>query len=1014
MLIINSMKFCNSLTVCLLTILLSMGFANGAFAQGYKVKNFEVKDATLTECLAQLEKLSGIGYLTTGDEIKNIKGITYSVREADLSTILDAILKGTGFTYEIRNKVILIKKELPKKEVPQTPDPSQKWKLRVNVRDASDKQPIIGATVLLKEYGVYSVVNLDGLAILENIPSGKVSVQIYMMGYEPYLSELEIGSDRELAIDLRQTSLELEEVTVVATASAAGTSTSSKIGRQAMDHLQATSLKDIMQLIPGQLMTGVSNLTSAEKITIRTLNTSSANNSFGTSILVDGIPVSDNASMNDKIAISSVGGTGVDLRQIGADNIESVEVIRGIPSAEYGDLASGAVIVNTKAGYSPYEVRTKINPVTFNTSLGKGWNLGKKYGSLNMNIDYAQAWGDPRTKSESFDRISGGLTYTKTIGDLWYTNTKLSFSDLLDFRGDDPDVIAEGSETTQKSQSLRISHNGRISVNAKLMRTLSYSVGYSQTISESRNSTIVAAGGGMPVITSMSTGYVKVPYITNSYRASGGTIGKPKNVFTKISNTFFANTGKLNQRFNMGAEYRYEENKAKGFYNDDDNFPLRPNSNGRPRPYYDIPSINQVSAYAEDNITWNFSDSKWFKLQAGVRYDMLQPGQPEQVSSVSPRFNASLKVANWLEFRGGWGKSSKTPGLSHLYPEAKYMDREVARYLPTDVQNQLVMYHTYITNVERNNMLKNATNTKTEIGADVKLPNNMTFSIVAYQDYMKNGFGNFTEYQTILSNYYAANDGLVLIPGQEPIVDWKNPARIDTVFSTTGRVGNTQASLDRGLEFDFFFGQIKAIRTSLYLSGAYMETSSWSNGPNYSSPVGILPSSVYGQGGADTPPFKLEYPSGTQRSIQRRFSTVLRAVCNIPQLKMVASVNGQVIWYTYSTTTNQQQEPIGWIDNDLSYHKITDQMLSNPEYRIKGLLLSDQIKDPRDTEPVINKPLWLINARLTKDISNSLGFSFFVNNIFFYTPYQSSNVSGTLVERNSGTFSFGMELFIKI
>jgi outer membrane receptor protein involved in Fe transport len=156
----------------------------------------------------------------------------------------------------------------------------------------------------------------------------------------------------------------------------------------------------------------------------------------------------------------------------------------------------------------------------------------------------------------------------------------------------------------------------------------------------------------------------------------------------------------------MGMEYRLEENRAKGFYNEDDALPLRPNSNGRPRPYYDIPRINQVSAYFEDNINLKIGENMGFKLQAGVRFDMLQPGQPEQVSSLSPRLNASLKLADWIDLRGGWGRNSKTPGLSHLYPEARYSDREVAKYLPANVQNQLVMYQTYITYVERNNMLK--------------------------------------------------------------------------------------------------------------------------------------------------------------------------------------------------------------------------------------------------------------------------------------------------------------------
>jgi hypothetical protein len=89
-------------------------------------------------------------------------------------------------------------------------------------------------------------------------------------------------------------------------------------------------------------------------------------------------------------------------------------------------------------------------------------------------------------------------------------------------------------------------------------------------------------------------------------------------------------------------------------------------------------------------------------------------------------------------------------------------------------------------------------------------------------------------------------------------------------------------------------------------------------------------------------------------------------------------------------------------------------MLANQDYTIKGILLKDQIKNPKDTDAVTSKPIWVINARLQKDISPSLGFSFFVNNAFFYTPYQSTNVSGTLTERNTGTFSFGMELIVKI
>ncbi len=879
--------------------------------------------------------------------------------------------------------------------------------LQLTVVSDTDKLPVAGAACMLTDYGIFAITDAEGRARLEKVPVGDATLSIQMLGFEDFTEMFRFRNDSTFTVTIQESTLALEEVVVTAKPSAAGSSTSSNIGRMAIDHLQATSLKDVMQLIPGQLMSS-SDMTSEAKITIRSASDNSANNAFGTSIMVDGVPVSDNTSLGTNA------GTGVDLRQISADNIESVEVIRGIPSAEYGDLTSGAVVVNTKAGYTPFEVRTKLNPTTLNTSFGKGWKFSKDAGSLNVNADYARASGDPRTKNRSFDRISGGVTYSNTVGRIWSSTTKVNFSSIIDLRTADPDLLVEGTETGQKQYSLRLAHNGRLSLNKPLSRSLTYALGLTLSNSNSWTSSIVSADGGLPIITSLTDGYYQVPYITSSYRASGSTVSQPLNFFAKAGNVFTINTEKVKQRFNMGAEYRYESNKARGFSNDDNFLPLRPNSNGRPRPYFDIPALSQVSAYLEDNLTWELPLRMEFKLQGGVRFDLMQPGLPEQVSALSPRFNASLKVTEWLSIRGGWGQSNKTPGLAHLYPEPKYMDREAASYLPSDVSRQLVVYNTKVTEVERNNSLKNATNSKSEIGVDLHFKNGMSFSVVGYQDYLKSGFGNFTEYSVYYANYYTAAQGIRQDEAGMPFIEWNNPARIDTVFTTSGRIGNTQASLNRGVEFDFNLGQIKAIRTSVLLSGAYMETQTWTTGPNYASPSGIPASSVYAQGGSNTPPFKLQYPSGVSRDIDRRFSANLRLVTNIPRMKMVASLANQVIFYQYRHTTNQKSDPFAWIDTDLSVHDITQAMLNDPDYRIKGILLSAQRRNPADSQPVTQPPIWLMNMRLTKDVSKNFGFSFYVNNAFFHMPYQSSSASGTLTERNTGTFSFGVEMYVKI
>jgi outer membrane receptor for ferrienterochelin and colicin len=74
---------------------------------------------------------------------------------------------------------------------------------------------------------------------------------------------------------------------------------------------------------------------------------------FGTLILVDGIPQSNNANMQfERLTGSNSGnsnlGRGVDLRTIPADNINNIEVITGLPSVRYGDVTAGIINVQTR------------------------------------------------------------------------------------------------------------------------------------------------------------------------------------------------------------------------------------------------------------------------------------------------------------------------------------------------------------------------------------------------------------------------------------------------------------------------------------------------------------------------------------------------------------------------------------------------------------------------------------------------------------------------------------------
>ena len=194
-----------------------------------------------------------------------------------------------------------------------------------------------------------------------------MSVQYFGMETVDTTFTLKTGGQVYLELQLKTTTFRIDNVVVVATQSKAGGSTASNISRQAMDHIQSGSLKDVMALLPGVSISNPS-LSKAQSLSIRTLSEStdgnsmgaSANmNSLGTSVVVDGAPLSNNANM--QVLSPSIGGSlspeaggaspgsGVDVRSMSTDNIESVEVIRGIPSVAYGDMTSGVVVVKSRA-----------------------------------------------------------------------------------------------------------------------------------------------------------------------------------------------------------------------------------------------------------------------------------------------------------------------------------------------------------------------------------------------------------------------------------------------------------------------------------------------------------------------------------------------------------------------------------------------------------------------------------------------------------------------------------------
>ncbi len=289
----------------------------------------------------------------------------------------------------------------------------------------SSPRPLRYASVSIPAYGILTQTDANGRFELANVPAGPTSLQVRFLGKVTIDTVLQVRADADLQFTMRQSDFRLVEVNVTARSSSGNNGISSRISREAIDHLQANSLADVMALLPGGVTVNP-ELTNAKQINIRNAASSSENmNAFGTTIMLNGAPMSNNANLQTLApgitggAASIAGGAspsaGFDVRNISMNNVESVEVIRGVPGVEYGDVTSGVVIVNTKAGAQPLTIQGRTNPNVYQLSADKGFNLGERSGALNLGMDYAYNTNDPVQQYMKYQRFTGRAMYSNTF-----------------------------------------------------------------------------------------------------------------------------------------------------------------------------------------------------------------------------------------------------------------------------------------------------------------------------------------------------------------------------------------------------------------------------------------------------------------------------------------------------------------------------------------------------------------------------------------------------------------------
>ncbi len=887
--------------------------------------------------------------------------------------------------------------------------PAKKPMIFGYVRENKTNKPIAMATVLVKELEISVMTDDRGYYQFKDLIAGKTTIAVQFLTM--------VGKERELFVidynqyqadfDLDENILALKEIEVVATEKKSGGATASIISQKAIEHLQATSLADVLQLLPGGLASNP-DFSNVNKTALRQIN---ANNmgSLGTAVIVNGAPVSNNANLQvlnpassgANASFSTSTGSGTDLRQISADNIESIEVIRGVPSVEYGDLTNGAILVKTKAGQTPFQLKARVNPTLNQLWFGKGFNLGKKAGYLNADLDYTKSFSDQRFAYDAYNRLTGSLLYSNTFfkEKPLFTSTSFSYAMNLDELKQDPDDAQTLTENSAKDNAFRFTSNGKWSLNQKFARVLQYNVSANYAVQKGYQQSLIS-NYIYPMSDAMNDTTKVGQYVPSEYLSKVWIEGKPFNLFAKITNSFYLKSGAFNHRFLMGAEWRTDANYGEGKSFDQSRPPrLSGNSSMRPFSYQDIPALNQLAFYVEDQISGKLFNRD-LSMQLGLRYDNIQPTQLLKSgigTVVAPRLNIGYQLTKTLNIRGGYGITAKAPTLLYLYPQDAYFDLLNFNYYATNPAERLLIVTTRRFKSDNSN-LKIATNHKAELGLDYTLFGSRQLRVTLYKEHIKNGydFGSTLQTSTLIpvTNYVVASAPA----GQPPTV---TPGSSYNFFASYNQPTNNIDTKNKGIEFDLDLGRFEPIRTSFVLNGAWLNTQTINTGYY-----------IVKRQNSGAEPSKVPIYDGGRGNEYTRASTTLRIIHNIPQARLIVTLAAQTIWVDQNKYLGYQSIPIGYIQNSNgNIIWLTEEQRNSPTTINDNELNLNIAQEYYTTEKW--KPLWLFNLRLTKEIGKAMSFSFFANNVLMDRPLaESTRWMGQYSRRNPRLF-FGTEISIK-
>ncbi len=891
------------------------------------------------------------------------------------------------------------------------------------VVDAKTGEPVIGAAVNVEDTGIWAISDENGSFFLPDIRPGDYAVQFSCLGFVDKRLSFVVKKDiPNLTIKLDQNTLALNSVVVTAERDKEGMNTSLKFGANALNHLQMSNVTDISALLPGG-KTVNPDLTTDNAVSLRSGGLAAGNAAFGTALEVDGVRVGNNASFG------SMSGTGT--RNISTENVQSIEVITGVPSAEYGDLNSGMVRINTRKGLTPWNVTFAVNPRTYQASASKGIDLMKNRGVLNVSAEWTRATKKLSSPYTSYTRRGFSASYSNTFknvlkfeigatGNIGGMNTK-----------NDPDAY-KGTWSKVRDNVLRANTSMTWLLRKSWITNLKLDASVNYNDNRSQDHAYGSSASMMPAVHSELAGYYLADRLPVSYFSDKVIDSKELDYAASLKYEWFKKSGKRLSKLKAGVQWKANGNVGEGEYYKDPSVA----ANGyRPRPYSQYPFMHNVAAYLEEDYTFPIGKTS-LQISAGLRLENLfvKDTDYKNVSSLSPRFNAKWKISDNLSIRGGWGVSEKLPSFYILYPVQKYRDIQTFGFSHGDASSYV--YYTQPYKMLFNENLKWQKNYNAEFGIEAYFLRT-SVSLVGFFNKTKDPYTYQNIYTPFSYNIMSIPSGYTVPDNPEIRVDsqtgqvymrgsneefWTPMATkvTDKTFFESQMPGNGDDIYRTGAELIVDFPEIAPIRTKFRLDANYAYTHYIDNTLNWTYRTGWSHTSlsnrsyqyvgIYANGGE----------SGTFNGKESHsLNANLTAITHIPEARIIITCRLEMSLlsrfrnlsryqgkeYAYNVNADGIESiggsiygsknytairPVKYMDENGDVHDFTDKEASDPAFANLIIKSGNAYTFSQDGYGAYLSA----NLSVTKEIGDHVSLSFFANNFTNSRMYVTSKATG--------------------